>query len=192
MKILFQGAAIETRTETLMRFVNLLLHETRTSRETFAQNVVEAYHQQVPAAARTVEFRTEGDPFACAKTNTQRLFRMLDPEFEESRLAVDLEEALVQALPDQYQADCVRALARRYGLLDVRVPTATTEGSIQSIGQFVEHFGSTIMHLSPVLADGKIDQQDAALIPQALRDLEELNANVIGLIASLRAAGQGG
>ena len=189
MNLSFQDVRAQTRSETLAWFVTQLLHDTRTSRETYAQGVVEAYHTLVPVAARTVEFRTEGDVFGCVKTNTQRLFRMLDSHFEDTRLPVDLEEALVMALPPDYRVPCVRALARRYGLLDVPLPDASAVGSVQSIGQFVASFGETVTHLSPVLADGLINAADAPHIPQAIADLEHLMATVQGLLHSLRAAG---
>ncbi|WP_428383601.1 hypothetical protein [Nevskia ramosa] len=164
----------ETRTEAVVRFVRDALHTNRISETTFAMHVVERYHESVPAAGRIIQFRTEGDPFVCATANKQRLFRMLDPQFTDSRLPADLEEAIVNALPPTQFAACRRELARRYGLMDVEIPTAGD--ALRTVGQFTSALGAAMSAIAPIVADGSVDHADRPHIAEALHKIADLIA----------------
>lgn len=184
MKSLFQ----QTRSETLARHVTALLHDTRTTRESFAISVVEQYHLRVAESSRTVDFKTGGDLFATARTNTQRLFRMLDAAFEDSRFPADLEEAVLFALPEPFRTACRRDLAARMGLRDVPLAPTASEGSVRSVGEFLAAAGVVVQDLSQVLADGRIDASDAPYLAQTQADLEQLDATLQGLLCRVRQA----
>lgn len=171
----------ETRTEVIVRYVREALHRTRMSETTFSLEVIERYHQTVAEEARVVTFKSDGDPFAVATTNKQRLFRMLDVEFPDTRLPADLEESIVNSLPEAQYLDCRRELARRYGLSDVPLPEEGAAAGLRSIGAFTAALGAAMEAIAPIVADGKIDSDDVPHAARALQMLEQLNNQSIAL-----------
>lgn len=180
----------ETRTETIFRHTNRQIHETRCTWQTFAMRVVDEYHARVPAEARSVIFKVEGDMFRVAATNTQRLHRYMEMDAD-TRMPVEIEEAWVQALIEPYRTECVRDLARRYGLLDVPIPSITGVSDVQGVSRLSREFGETLESMAPMLDDTRIDAADLPLIPEAMRQLDEMIAAAIAIKARLAAVQAG-
>lgn len=176
-----------TRSETLARHVVAYLHERRVSREAFATAVVEQYHARTPAEARTVEFKATGDVFAVARTNAQRLFRMLDAQFEESRFPADLEEAVLFALPAAELQGCRADLAARLGLMHVPLPDPGASADLAKVSEATREFGEFLVSCAPILADGRVDADDLSYLGEAIRQAEELAAAVMAVKAQFEA-----
>src|SRR5690242_2310224 len=174
----------ETRSELVFRHTSRMLHETRCSWEAFGQRLVEHYHAAVPAEARDVQFQTTGDVFHCAKINAQKICRYADDRVN-ARLPVDLEESWVEALAEPYRTDCIRDLARRYGLLAVQVPVSLgcTVSAMQSVSAVSREFGQAIEAVAPIIENGKFGPEDLPHVDRALRELEDL----IGAAEATRA-----
>lgn len=177
----------ETRSEVIFRHTNRMLHQTRCSWEAFAQRVVEHYHAAVPAEARAVQFKTEGDLFHCAKINAQKVARYADDRVS-ARLPVDLEEAWVQGLTEPYRNECLRDLARRYGLLAVPVPVGSgcAVSAMQSVSAVSREFGQACEALAPIIADGQFGPEDREHVDRAEGELEDLLAAVTATLNQVR------
>lgn len=172
----------ETRSETIFRHTHRMLHELRISMGTFGLDVVGEYNERTEESARTVVFKSGGDPFRCQATNAQRLARYMDPEAE-TRMPVDLEEAWVAALHEPFRSQCLADLSQRYGSLYVPMPSAAGITDMESVGQVTREFARALTEISPTMADQVIDEKDAPYIPAVVSALDAL----IGSATSLRA-----
>lgn len=150
----------ETRTQTIFRHTQQMLHETSVSFETFSQHVVEHYHQHVTADRREVQFKTAGDIFDCARANSQKLRRYMDGDVS-ARLCSDLEESWVMSLRDTYRTACLRDLSTRYGLLPVPIPTDGVAADLRSISALVRESAESMSAVAGMLEDGRVDGNDA-------------------------------
>lgn len=173
----------ETRSEVLFRFADQQMHEKRCSWETFAARAVEWYSANVAPEARSVrEFKTEGDAFACAKINAQRLKRWRNPELN-TRLPADFEEAWVNGLDEPYRTECKRELARRYGFLAAPIPhdALTVSDGLQCMSALSDEFGGALKDLAAIVSDGRVDSADRENAAHAAKRLEGLIGVAIGL-----------
>lgn len=182
-----KGITQETRSETIFRHTNEMLHVTRTSMASFAQQVVENYHDEVPSEARCVEFKMDGDMFRVATTNAQKLHRYMEQEVS-ARLPVDLEESWVRALCEPYRTECRRELAKRYGLLDVSLPSPLFYSDIETVSRLTKEVGEALVAIAPALADADIDFADAQHLPAALKEIEDVISAALSLKARLERA----
>lgn len=172
-----------TRDQVIAHHVNMALrHCAAVTRESFADEAVDLYHQRTPLAQRGIQFHAVekgGDPYAVQRANAQLLFRMLQGPV---RLAAELEEAVVLALPQPYQGACLSDLAGRYGLLATPMPAENFAQSAARMGDLATDFGEAVQALAATLGDGHLtpgDRGDAAL---AVRELKELIATATSLL----------
>lgn len=172
----------ETRTEVIFRHTSDQLRETRTSMQSFSIDVVEAYHDRVSPAARTVAFKTSGDHYRCVQTNAERLARYMDDDTN-VRMPVDLEEAWVLSLKEPYQGRCVRDLARRYGLLGVSDDKVKRIHDVSSISRLTTEFGEAVQAMAPLL-DG--DEVDDKVLQHALDELQDLAGAALSMQDKVR------
>ena len=102
----------EPRSETLARHVREALNtDGRLTERSYAERVMELYHAAVPLHLRRVPFElaTTGDAVERAqRSNAQTIHRFLSGE---TRMPVDIEEAMIDALPDPIRERCMRAMA---------------------------------------------------------------------------------
>lgn len=170
----------ETRSEVIFRFTQAMLRERRISLETFVQDLIDQYHLRVPASARIVEFKTDGDVFRRAGTNAQKLRRYIDGQVN---LPADLEEAWVEALPHPYRTDCKRELARRYGFLDVPLPDVSGISDVASLGRLTSEYAKLLQDMAPIVENGGHTAQQ---LVQARAEVDQLIASAEGLAALLQ------
>jgi len=171
----------QSRSQVIIGFVQQLLLERRMSKTTFADDVKTIYHQRTEPEHRAISFHEGRDAFNDMKLNAQLLFRMLEADQHDVRLAADIEEAVVLALPEPYQSDCKTALASRYDMLPVYASHIKPEKSVCNISHFLRESSDTLDALSPMLADGVIDERDRPLAKRALKEMSELQGVLIEL-----------
>ncbi|UEX76824.1 hypothetical protein LMH63_12750 [Spiribacter halobius] len=111
---------------------------------------------------------------------------------DDLRFPVELEEAWVAALEDPWRSDCIRELAERYGLYGAFRRPATVAGDTASWASVLEDFGLVTRDMAAVLADGRIDQDDASRLPALLRDVQRMQADLESLRQHVQAAAEGG
>lgn len=172
----------ECRSQLIAEHVLLAISRSALTERTYAQTVADLYMERTPLHARAVTFASSADPYADSEANRQTVKRMLDGRV---RMAVDLEEALILALPAPYQQRLLAELAERLGLLAAERPAATPAGQQHQLGELVRHMGDTLQRLSPMLDDGRMDAGDAAHATSALRELDALQAQVVTLRSAI-------
>lgn len=176
-----------TRDAVIHRHVTTaMMHARGMTRETFAADVVDLYHARTAPNLRAIAFHVAArgaDVYEVQRANGQLLFRMLNPDGP-TRLPVEIEEAVVLALPEPYRNECLRELANRYGLLAVPVPAADGLGRLVHTGEAVRKFGDVLLALAQTIGDGHLDAADVDNAPRAVTELDAL----IAMASSLREA----
>lgn len=178
----------EPRSATLTRNVTAALraHKPLTERA-FADRVVTAYQDRTALHERTVEFHTgtTADTYEqAARANAQLLKRMLTGDV---RMPVDLEEAVVLALPEADRLRCLAELADRYDLLAVPKPALDGAAQHQQVSDLLREVSEAVGRLSHLLQDGRIDENDADAIPGAVAELNDVIGSASALIRTLLA-----
>lgn len=173
----------ELRTEVIFRHLRRLVRETGVSVEDYSEDVLRVWMERTSAEARISghDFRVTTPVFDRMSANGQKIRRWMSSEIK-ARPSIDVEECLVLGLPEPYQSDCRRDLARRYGLMDVPLPDEAGGDHVSDIaamGDMAMRFGGLMQALAPILDDGQIDGKDAPLIPHAMDECEKLIAKAI-------------
>lgn len=174
----------EPRSRTIANLVRQALRHSGLTEMAYADAVVEHYHRSVALHERTIEFHTGASVDAleaAQRANRQLVRRMLD---DTVRLAADIEESLVSALPAPWRDRLLSDLSGRYGLLAARLPATDGASGVAHLGELSREFGEALLALSKTLGDGKLDPTDA---PQARKVIAELD-DLIAQAMSLRAA----
>jgi hypothetical protein len=173
-----------TRDRAIAHHIALALKHTELTRESYGDDVVRIYHERTPLHLRHVEFhlQTRGaDPYAVLRANAQLLFRQIDGVV---RLASEIEEALVLALPEPFRGACLRELAARYGLLAASQPAEQPAGQVSQLGGLSREFGEALQALSKTMDDARLDHADALHAAEVVAQLDDL----IAAATTVRAA----
>lgn len=175
----------EPRSRLIGRFIEHWLQGTVAKQVAYADDVRACYWAQLPDADdRAIEFHpVQGE--RDLKANRQLVMRMV--RGVDVRMPVDMEEALVEALPDGPQRELKRMLAARYGLLAVPMPC----GSIGSakLSRLIKEFGDAVASYGPLLDDGVIDENDSKdLLDGAIGETEDLLGAAAAFLEELRLA----
>lgn len=180
------------RTASLATHVEHALRHARLSSETYADEVRRLYQERTPEGARVVQFQNPeeaDDPYRALRHNAQTVRRYLGLCEQPIRLLADLEEAMVLALPEPYQAECLRELAGRYGLLAARKPGHERAATALSLADLMRETAEVVEAVAPLVADGLLDSLDSHVqITQALQQLSDLEAACASQRSQLEAA----
>lgn len=185
----------ETRAATIWHHVDQYLRHTRASQDDFAPEVAALYEQRTPLHARAIKFHAyaAGDnPYDVNRANAQLLFRMLKPDGP-SRLPVELEEAVVLALPQPFRDECLRELAARLGLLAAPIPVGTDTTLLQQLKSPCELLRRAMAAVEPItqmLENGSICADDAEHFGVALQRLADLQSACVTVTAQIGMAMQ--
>lgn len=173
----------ENRSQLIAEHVLLAISRSALTERTYAQTVADLYMERTPLHARSVTFAHSADPYADSEANRQTVKRMLDGRV---RMAVDLEESLILALPPPYRQHLLAELAERVGQLAAEQPAAGAAGQQHQVGDLLRDMGRAMDSLAPMLDDGRLDASDAAHAPAALRELEALEGRIATLCEGIR------
>lgn len=127
--------------------------------------------------ATAPQFRRVKLTLGADDANAKKLDRWLTGKSGD--LPADLEEHVVNALPEPYRSDCIRELSARYGLLAVQTPEAGAAGKYRGIGCVMRETGEFI-HVCAA------DPQSPAEIDRAIKEGEEAVAAMLSYIEALR------
>lgn len=177
-----------SRPTQLMAITERAVRETRGGVIAFADRVAEQYLERVPADQRRAKIKpVVGDiaqMSAAQRANRQTVDRYIKGDVK--AFPSDLEEAWVRALPEQFQAEALRELSARYGLLPARLHV--DQAPIASLGDVTARVGELLTRTAPIVSDNKIDAADRPYIKPALAAIVELQAQLASLEAQLVAA----
>ncbi|WP_286068837.1 hypothetical protein [Stenotrophomonas sp. 57] len=174
------------RQTVIYGFTEQMLRDTGSNRRSFAMAVADTYLSMYAQDDREVPFRItlggEGDADGDKKHNGQILGRYLDGVVK--TLPADLEDAWVISLPEPYRGNCERELARRRGILPIRMDAIDTAADTVGVGQLMKDFGDLCSAVSPAVADGVIDEQDR---PHGQKIINEATDLVISVLTFRKA-----
>lgn len=173
------------RAECIVHHVNLAMRKSALTDRAYGQAVADMYMQRTPLHARTLEFYQSRDPYADERANAQIVRRILSGTV---RMPVDIEEALVLALPEPFQRACLHDLAARFGLLAAPQPAAVPAHQAVHVGQLMRDAGEVMIALAPMFAAGRIDAHDAHAAKHALAEINKTQALLATLDATIRAS----
>lgn len=156
-----------------------MLDATASNYTTFAMEVAQRYLAMTAPDVRQVKLRTGdgADLIKAMENNAQILRRYMDGTVK--TLPADLEDAWVMSLPEPFRSDCERDLARRRGMLSVRLPDCGEAGQTAALATLVQDFGELMSALAPALADGKIEREDRPHAHKILNKSDDLISAVL-------------
>lgn len=150
----------------------------------FSTRVAENYTGSFDALDRSIDFRDPGMSLKSAlraeRANGDKIDRYLKGEV---RLPCDLEEAIVDSLPEPFRSDLVRELAQRYGLLGAKLPDQSHDDHIACLADVLTDAGRTAQALAPMFAKGRLDITDVPRVTKSLQAIDQ----ALGDLQSLRA-----
>lgn len=165
------------------RCIENWLNGTVEKQSTYADRVREIYHAHYPDPAdRRITFKSSDDAFGDLRENRQIVMRRLRGEI---RLDVDIEEAVIEALPERERMVLYRQLLARAGLLTAKIPAVTRRGSAYDLGRLAREFAEAVEAVGDLLGDGVIDSNDA---PEKLACAESELNDLIGAAVTFKAA----
>lgn len=176
----------QTRSEVILGYVRTMTRQTPASFETYSEDLLQIWLARTPADARSDDLNTGVDLFARVKANGQKLRRWANPDIP-ARPPIDIEEALVLALPQPYRGQCLTELASRFGGLFIDLPEGAV--TLGLAGELLASVGETCTKLAPVLADNRIDENDSEESLLELRAAaSSMQAKLAGLLLQVDAA----
>jgi hypothetical protein len=173
----------EPRSRLIGRYIENWLNGTIEKQSAYADSVREIYHSHYPDPAdRRVKFKTSGDIYSDLRENRQIVMRRLRGEI---KFESDIEEAVIEALPERERMALYRLLLARVGLLAVKIPAVTTPGAAQDLGRFAREFAEAVEAVGVLLGDGVIDCNDT---PEELQRAKKELDDLIGAAFTFKVA----
>lgn len=160
-------------------YTRRVFDETAMNAQSFAMVLAEKYLSLAAPDVRNVPFRLGDDLAADMRSNAQVLRRYMDGTVKV--LPADLIDAWVLSLPEPYRAECERDLARRRGLLPVRVAISDSTARAVGVAELAAEFAQMLEAVAPALADGRIDSNDLPFARRILNESDDLIAAVLAI-----------
>lgn len=172
------------RQTVIYGYTRRMLDETSMNAQSFAMGVAEIYLLATAPDVRHVPFMLNDDLGHSMKSNAQTLRRYMDGTVK--FLPTDLEDAWVQALPEPYRSNCERDLARRRGLLTIKIPAGVQLASNVSkhTAALMKEFSELVGALAPAMREGCFTPDHIANAKRILNESDD----VISAVLSIRAA----
>lgn len=182
------GRHQSNRSTTLQKALERYQYERGISDEEMADHLAEIYCERVPEAyrdTRLTPYNRYSDPDEEAKrkeSNRSLYRRILDGSV---RISVNLEESLVELLPEDLRSELIADLGRRYGVLSIPIDYAAIH-DLDQVSAVLKEVSEFVHAMTPILADNKIDGGDADHLRTAIKEGEEAVAAHLGLIKTMK------
>jgi hypothetical protein len=152
-----------------------LRRETVVSGYVFATAVREHYEANIARHAFDVEWSQHPDLVTRMKRDAEKVSRWFSDDVN-ARFPVDALESFIAAFPADRRFALQVELAMRQGMLVFPVPVVIPFADGDNLGRIGKECGEAIMAISAMLADGRIDECDAALADAAQKQIHETMA----------------
>lgn len=172
------------RQTVIYGYTRRMLDETNMNAQSFAMAVAEVYLRTTAPDVRCVPFTLDDDLAHAMKANAQTLRRYMDGTVKV--LPADLEDAWMLALPEPYRSNCERDLARRRGLLPIRVAECPA-GQVASLATITHEFSELVGALAPAMHDGQFTEADRIYAKRILNESDDVIAAVVSLRRQITA-----
>ena len=178
----------QTRTEVIGAHVKRAMRTTRLKFGAYCEDAAALWQSRTPDVVRGDDFSAHSNDDKRRATNEQKVRRWFDGGVA-ARPSIDVEEALVLALPEPFRSDCLRELCMRYGGLFVAMPGCGQPLHLGVAGELVTQCGEALTALAPLLADGQIGVDDPEpALRHARRELIDVQSVIASLVARIDAA----
>lgn len=178
----------QTRTEVIGAHLKRAMRTTRLKFGGYVEDAAALWLQRTPDVVRGDDFSAHSNDDKRRATNEQKVRRWFDGGVS-ARPSIDVEEALVLALPEPFRGDCLRELCMRYGGLFVAMPGCAQPLHLGVAGELVTQCGEALTALAPLLADGQIGVDDPEpALRHARRELIDVQSVIASLVARIDAA----
>lgn len=180
-----------TRQAVLILHADEYRHRAGVSHEHWAELVDAAYCARVPEAHRSVPAPDLGD--VSDANHWTKLLRAWDQalrryESGEQRFPLELEEAWVFALAEPYRSACIREISQRIGCYGARIREPDSVGDHASWGGAMSAWADVTVAMGQVLADGRIDRDDQEHLPELMKHIEHVQADLESLRRHVKQA----
>ncbi|MGQ5251485.1 hypothetical protein ACULMA_04780 [Xanthomonas arboricola pv. corylina] len=179
------------RSQALSALIMQAVVTSRMQWQEYADAVVAHYHHSVDVADRVVDFHvasTAAQHEKATRLNTQTVRRLLSGEI---RMPVDLEEALVMALPREQRVDVLANLLARMGLMYARRPPQADDvvGQVGTPCELMRCAADAVQAIVPMLEDNhRIGPEDQQHFANALHAINDVQSACITLTAQIANA----
>lgn len=182
------GLPAPTRTATLRLHLIRAIEARTTTKTTFGEALARAYVAMVPEHARGLDLHPPREASVVDwELDRDALRHQVDRLCTgQTRFPAELEEAWVAALPEPHRHACLAELASRHGLLAVPIPAGAC--GVADFAHYLHQFGQSVEALAPIVADGRIDQEDREHIPEAIAALREVITRALAIQCQMERA----
>lgn len=156
----------------------------------YALDVATLYNKLYADQARTLPFDlVSGAPAQIIDRCYKRIERWLDPA-KDQHLPFDIVQALIDAMPDHLRQACWSDVLGSMGFLAAHKPEEMSSAHA-TFGELVDVFGKISQAAAPIMADGKIDEQDRPHAPAMLRKIDQMRGQLAAWEHALRTQALG-
>lgn len=170
-----------SRSNALIDITRAQFRESKSTALSFSKLLFNVFCEMVPEKQRTGlaqirPWRDEDNDAAIIEANYKRFQRYMDGT---TAIPVDLEEAWVVCLLEEYKTEAVIDLCRRHGVAAVELER---EQGIASLCELIKRFGSVTEVAADILEDGVIDRNDLPHWPALKRRGNALASSIAGFL----------
>lgn len=175
----------DRRDDVIRHHLDMAARHSGETIESLASRAVDIYEARTPLHARHIPFMPRGrNPYEAQRTNALHVRRFLGLSQPATRMPIEFEEAIVLALPEPFQSECLRELADRFGLLAAKAPDPAAS-VLCGPADLMRECAEVITALAPALADGTYTVDDLPAIRAAAGALADVQGAVASLLAQL-------
>lgn len=180
-----------TRSQHIWHTARHYVHETTASWPAYAADVRAIYERRTPECRRLITWNSSRDAYSRMRADAA-ILRRFDYDYEHSThdtdLPADLEEAMVLALPEDWQKPLLSILAARYGLLAAPIPQQASP--LSGIGSLVREVGQAIHAITESATDGTYNEDEMNNVVHEIREaMAELTSWQHRICTMLQARG---
>ena len=170
-----------SRPQVIRYYVSMAINRRGLLFKQYVETVVQHYNATVWEQNRELK-PFDVDSVKGLQAAHKRIQRIVHTPHGEYPLFIpsELEEALVEALPEPERSICAKVLCERYGFIPMEKPTETNR--LADLGSFVKETGEAIHKLSEVLADNELSESELAQAHETRSELMDVVSTAMCLI----------
>lgn len=180
----------ETRTELIRRIARMALAARQLNLMLFADDFVTlAFEKAYASASGDTNLRVPHPADGTQHDKDRAHNRQIVERWVRGKVAAfphDLEEAWVLALPHPWRDQALAELAARYGLL--AAPAIDPNMALATMGETMRKFGAFMEAMTPIIEDGRIDENDRPHLKPALEQVGQLQSMLASVAQQLAKA----
>ena len=164
-----------SRPQVIRNYVAKALNRRGLLFKVYVESVIDNYNTSVPEPAREVK-SFDLDTVNGLMAAQKRISRLVNTPLDEKPqpIPAELEESLVNALPEPERSECRAVLCERYGIIPVHQSEISDNEEYADLGSFIRESGEAIHQLSRVLTDVGIENMPLKEVILARKELMDV------------------